>query len=149
MKVEKSIGVKIIKMSNLEDIVCETFEATDDNQQPILLGKDVMLVNVIAGKTMDTSLMSVTPWIPFSDDSLVPIYYDNVITIVNPVASFVEYYNNVRQKWNDSKHETHDVVRSHADRLNDVREPTDEELEDIEREEMFDAMMEGKKGTYH
>lgn len=47
MKVEKSIGIKIIKMSNMDDIVGEMYEATDDNQVHMLLGKDVMQVNVM------------------------------------------------------------------------------------------------------
>lgn len=150
MKVEKSIGIKIIKMSNMDDIVGEMYEATDDNQVHMLLGKDVMQVNVMPGQTRETSLMSVTPWIPFAaDDEFVPIYYDSIITIVNPTPSFVEYYDNVRKRWNNSKSDTYDVIRSHADNLDEVRSPTDEELDEIEREEMMEAMFEGKKGTYH
>jgi hypothetical protein len=153
MKIHKSLGIKLLKMQNMEDIVADLFEGTDANENAVLFAKDVMQVNIITGTSQDSSLMSVTPWIPFAADDFIPLYYDSVVTVVTPTSSFKEYYINIRDKWNRSKSdepEFPDVVRSHSDRLDEVRPPTDDELDELEREEeVLEALMESKGTIKH
>lgn len=68
MKINKSLGIKILKLVSMEDIICEMFEGEDTNGNSVVFGKNVFAVNVISGRSAETSLMSVTPWIPFTDD---------------------------------------------------------------------------------
>lgn len=151
MKITKPIGIKLVKMNNMDDIVGELFEGEDANGNAVIFGKDVFQVNVIPGASRETSLMSVTPWIPFADDTFIPIYYDSVVTIVTPIASFQEYYINIRNKWNNESKD--EAIRSSSDRLDVVKGPTQKELEDIEREEqieeLFQMMMDKNKSTLH
>lgn len=144
MKISKQLGTRIIKLSNMDDIVCELYEGVDDNNNPIVLGKDCFQINVMAGSSPETSLMNVTPWVPFAKDEFIPIYYDSILTIVTPLTSFEEYYINVRNRWKRDTLEDFDF-KSSSDRLDDVEGPTDEELEVMEE---LEALMSDKK-TLH
>lgn len=144
MKISKQLGTRIIKLSNMDDIVCELYEGVDDNNNPIVLGKDCFQINVMTGSSPETSLMNVTPWVPFAKDEFIPIYYDSILTIVTPLTSFEEYYINVRNRWKRDTLEDFDF-KSSSDRLDDVEGPTDEELEVMEE---LEALMSDKK-TLH
>ena len=141
MKINKSLGIKILKLVSMEDIICEMFEGEDTNGNSVVFGKNVFAVNVISGRSAETSLMSVTPWIPFTDDEYIPIYYDTLITVVTPQASFREYYINIQKKW--SQVDDDFDFKSSSDRLDEMSEPSDEELESLE------AMLDSKNKVFH
>lgn len=145
MKISKSLGTRIVKLSNMDDIVCELYEGVDDNDNPIVLGKDCFQVNILPGNSPETSLMNVTPWVPFAKDEFIPIYYDSILTIVTPLTSFEEYYINIRNKWKRESLDDFDFKGS-SERLDEVEGPSDQELEVIEE---LEALMTAKKTTLH
>lgn len=144
MKITKSNGVKIIKLVSMEDVICEMFEGEDANGNAVVFGKNVFQVNVISGRSAETSLMSVTPWIPFTSDEFIPIYYDTVVTVVNPLPSFQEYYINIQKKW--ASDEDDFDFKSSSDKLDELRGPSDEELDLMEE---MDAVAQSKGKTFH
>lgn len=147
MRIIKDLGTKLLKLSNMDDIICEAYDAIDDNDNPVLLTKDVFQIHVLNGANPTRSLMSITPWIPFAKQSeMVPIYYDSVITITNPNDGFSLYYQNIKKKWRDEiDDEMMDLV-SREDELDSVRGPTDEELDSIELEDLLE---EAKNKVFH
>lgn len=145
MKITKSNGIKILKLVSMEDVICEMFEGEDSNGNAVVFGKDVFCVNVVTGRSADTTLMSITPWIPFTSDEYIPIYYDTLITVVNPMVSFQEYYINIRKKWASNDDDEYDF-KSSSDKLDELRGPSDEELDLMEE---MDALAESKDKTFH
>jgi len=130
MKIKKRIGYKIVKLSNMDDLIAEFFDGEDAEGNAVLFGKDIFLVNVLPANNPNNSLMNISPWIQFTADEFIPIYYDSIMTIVNPLPSFQEYYINVKKKW--TQIDMDGPFRSHGDRLDELDEPTDEELDIIE-----------------
>ena len=139
MKVTQKQGIKIIKLVNMEDLVGEVFSGEDPSGQQCVLIKDAFIVSIINGADPTNSLMNVTPFSPLTDDDLIPIYYDSIVTMFNAKPSFKEYYNNIRTKWKNLPDEV-DEFKSHSERLDDIPEPTDEQLDILE------AMLMMKKG---
>ena len=138
MKITKAHGIKILKLVSMEDVICDMFEGEDANGNSVVFGKNVFAVNVISGRSPDTSLMSVTPWIPFTADEYIPIYYDTLITVVNPLQTFKEYYLNVQKKWSNDD----DIdFKSSSEKLDEMSEPSDEELEMLEELEAMTEMI--------
>ena len=123
----------------MEDLVGEVFSGEDPGGQQCILIKDAFLVSIINGGDPSNSLMNVTPFSPLTDDDLIPIYYDSIVTMFNAKKSFAEYYNNIRRKWKNMPDEV-DEFKSHAERLDDIAEPTDEQLD------LLEAMLMMKKG---
>jgi hypothetical protein len=140
MKVTQRQGIKIIKLVNMEDLVGEVFSGVDPSGQQCILIKDPFLVTILSGADPSNSLMNMTPFSPLTDDELIPIYYDSIVTMFNAKPSFSEYYNNVRDKWKDVEDEV-DEFKTHSERLNEVEEPTDEQLDILE------AMLKMNKGS--
>ena len=144
MKITKAHGIKILKLVSMEDVICDMFEGEDANGNSVVFGKNVFAVNVITGRSAETSLMSVTPWIPFTADEYIPIYYDTLITVVNPMQSFKDYYINVQKKWSNADDEID--FKSSSEKLDEMSEPSDEELEMLEE---LEALAEMKDKTFH
>jgi len=141
MKINKRIGHKIVKLSNMDDIIAEFFDGEDSEGNSVLFGKDIFLVNILPATNPNNSLMNISPWIQFTADEYIPIYYDSIMTIVNPIASFEEYYISVRKKW--SQVDVDAPFRSHDEMLDELDEPTDDELD------MIEAMLDKKNTMLH
>jgi|SaaInl3SG_22_DNA_1037383.scaffolds.fasta_scaffold05437_5 hypothetical protein len=139
MKVTSRQGVKIIKLTNMEDLVGEVFSGEDPSGQQCILIKDAFLVSILNGADPSNSLMNVTPFSPLSDDDFIPIYYDSIVTMFNAKKSFVEYYNGIRKKWKNLP-EPVDEFKTTSEHLDDIEEPSDEQLDILE------AMLRMNKG---
>ena len=123
----------------MEDVVGEVFSGEDPGGQPCVLVKDPFLVSILSGADPSNSLMNMTPFSPLTDDEFIPIYYDSIVTMFSAKASFSEYYQEIRQKWSNIADEV-DEFKSPERRLDDIAEPTDEQLDILE------AMLRMKKG---
>jgi len=139
MKVNSRQGVKIIKLVNMEDLVGEVYSGEDPSGQQCILIKDPFLVNILSGTSPENSLMNISPWSPLTSDDFIPIYYDSIVTMFNAKPSFAEYYTRIAKKWKNIEDEVDEFKDMNA-QLDEVAEPTDEQLDLIE------AMMKMNKG---
>ena len=139
MKVNSRQGIKIIKLVNMEDLVGEVYSGEDPSGQQCILVKEPFLVTILSGASPENSMMNITPWSPLTSDDFIPIYYDSIVTMFNAKSSFAEYYGRIAKKWKNMEDEV-DEFKSLNERLDDVAEPTDEQLDLIE------AMMKMNKG---
>lgn len=141
MKIHRSLGHKIVKLTNMDDIIAEFYDGEDSEGNHVLFGKDIFLINTLPASNPNNSLMNITPWIQFTKDEYIPLYYDSIMTIVNPLHSFEEYYINVKRKWRNI--DPDEPFRSREEMLDDLKEPTDEELD------MIEAMFDKKNTVVH
>lgn len=96
-----------------------------------------------AGKAM----LIMMPWLPLEivEENIVSISYDDIITTVNPKTSFVEYYFDTIQKYE----ELIESEEQEALNFEDDFDGEDEEIGDETIEEIVNALQNMKKGTIH
>jgi hypothetical protein len=87
--------VKIIRMQTGEDIVANILEEDEDS---VILNNPMRLIF----RRMPTgqSVMMMLPWLPIElikDDSAI-VYLDDIITVMEPKDSMIEYYGNLVNK---------------------------------------------------
>jgi hypothetical protein len=128
MTKSKDPEVKIIRLVTGEDVVGKcTFD--DKNEYVLLI--EPMTVIIDRMNSQGKSILMMLPWLPVEvlEENMSMISYDNILAIMNPRDSFVEYYTNHVEKFNDlDKVETDDLDELIGDDLLD-EEPEDEEDE--------------------
>jgi hypothetical protein len=101
------MSIKLIVLKTGENIVAEAKEATKKNnsddeytlpefyilEEPYLLSvADPYLIDEKMKVEKSSVKVQMTPWNIFSDDSSIVLFPDSVLTIVNPIKSIVEMY---------------------------------------------------------
>ena len=130
-------SVKILRMQTGEDIISSIQE--DDKNETILLNNPMKVVikRDISGSTIFVML----PWLPIEiikEDAAI-VYTSDVITMVEPRDSLIEYYNNAV---NDS---LLTMIRSGKEIEDALLEIDEEEEEDQITEEEIKELEEYKK----
>jgi hypothetical protein len=128
MTKSKDPEVKIIRLVTGEDVVGKcTFD--DKNEYVLLI--EPMTVIIDRMNSQGKSILMMLPWLPVEvlEENMSMIGYDNILAIMNPRDSFVEYYTNHVEKFNDlDKVETDDLI---GDDLLDEESEEDEFLQHI------------------
>ena len=135
-----SQNIKIIRMQTGEDIVANIVEEDEDS---VLLNSPMRLI--FRRLQNGQSVMMMMPWLPvelIKEDSTI-VYLDDIITVMNPKDSMIEYYENIVNK-----------SLMDASDFDDTLSEPEEDLEDLEEineitEELTERLEEIKNRTLH
>jgi hypothetical protein len=135
-----SQNIKIIRMQTGEDIVANIVEEDEDS---VLLNSPMRLI--FRRLQNGQSVMMMMPWLPvelIKEDSTI-VYLDDIITVMNPKDSMIEYYENIVNK-----------SLMDASDFDDILSEPEEDLEDLEEineitEELTERFEEIKNRTLH
>jgi hypothetical protein len=130
-------SVKILRMQTGEDIISSIQE--DDKNETILLNNPMKVV--IRRDVSGSTIFVMLPWLPIEiikEDAAI-VYTSDVITMVEPRDSLIEYYNNAV---NDS---LLTMIRSGKEIEDALLEIDEEEEEDQITEEEIKELEEYKK----
>ena len=122
----------VLKLTNGEDIICHVVDAAHDK----IIIKDPLLIEVRSRITKKgvTETLSLTRWLqPFTDEGDYRIEKHSVVITVPSSDGLTKYYNHVIDNIGDAF----------------IKEPTDKELNEIEREEIEELIEELDNATIH
>lgn len=145
---EQQSEIKIIRLNTGEDIIATCI--MDDNNGSVTVGNPM---RVIVRRLTDKgqSMLIMMPWLPLElvEEDLATINYNDIITVVSPKASFVEYYYDTVQQYHslvDKKEKEGDLAFGTQDDL--FEDDEDMVTEDLVQE-MMDLLKDKKKQSIH
>jgi hypothetical protein len=135
--------VKIIRLNTGEDIIGNCL--FDDDEDNFLIDKPM---KVIISRVTDhgKTMLIMMPWLPLEivDENMASLNYGDVITMLNPKAQFVEYYNNTVDRYESLVGDS-DLEEAFLDE--DFSDEEDQEDNTIE--EILEVVKEKKKNLIH
>jgi len=136
-------NVKIIRMQTGEDIMATMIE--EDESETVLLNDPMRLIyrRMPTGQTV----LMMMPWLPVEliKDNNALIYNSDIVTIVDPKESMVEYYENLVIKTMLEMEKSEEMI---AGLLKD-QAGEEEESEEYSMEELTQYIEEVKNRTLH
>lgn len=124
-----SQNIKIIRMQTGEDIVANIVEEDEDS---VLLNSPMRLI--FRRLQNGQSVMMMMPWLPvelIKEDSTI-VYLDDIITVMNPKDSMIEYYENIVNKSLMDASDFDDILSEPEEDLEEINEITEELTERLE-----------------
>jgi len=136
--------IKILRLNTGEDIIAECL--LDEESNSVLVDSPMkVIISRIASEGQTMLIM--LPWLPLEiiEENLATINFNDIITMVEPKDSFVEYYFNTLDKYNAliEKREQEGGL-NFSDDLDE-----EEELDDETMEEMLEIIKERKDKQLH
>jgi len=153
--------VKVIRLTTGEDVIgtC-VFDYTPDEGNVLIMNPMLVMLNRM--KSRGNSVVLMAPWLPAEiiDENMVLITYENILTIMNPKADFIEYYEHYSEKFNIHVSENRmvdsldKIPESHLDDIDiddefDNDELDEDNLEDEFLEHVLQPQNTSKKRTIH
>lgn len=141
MTEESNTGVKILRLNTGEDIIANCI--LDDDSNSVIVNNPMKVVITRAGSLGKTMLLMM-PWLPLElvEEDLAAINYDDIITIVNPKNSFIEYYTNTVDQYQAA-------LLSKEEDINEEFEGDEEEFDEDTMKEMLDSLKLKRKSRLH
>jgi hypothetical protein len=123
--------IKIIRMQTGEDIISSIYE--DEETDTILLNNPMRVI--VRRMTTGQTIFMMLPWLPIEvlkEDSAI-IYSDDIITMLDPKDSLIEYYQNaINQNILTMMNSEDQLLQQMDEEEDEVEEITEEELKEIE-----------------
>jgi hypothetical protein len=138
----QELDIKIIRLTTGEDIICSCiFDET-------VLVQDPMRVMINRVNDLGKTMLLMAPWLPMEivSDNMAVLSYDDIITVISPKESFVEYYLNYVERFKDIVNNS-EMTDPSFEELEDESEEDDEDSEFIEQ--MLSTISDSKKSTIH
>lgn len=134
-------SIKILRLLTGEDIIAQCL--MDDETSTILLSNP-MKVYVHRDAEEGHTMLVMMPWLPLEivEEDLAEINYVDVITMVNPKDSFVEYYFNTVEKYQAIIEKSEQEIRMENEMDND-------EMDDETMIEMLETIKERRNKAIH
>jgi hypothetical protein len=135
--------IKILRLNTGEDIIAECL--LDEESNSVLVeGPMKVIISRIASE--GHTMLIMLPWLPLEiiEYNLATINFNDIITMVEPKDSFVEYYYNTLDKYNALIEK-----REQEGGLNFSDDLDEEELDDETMEEMLEIIKERKDKQLH
>jgi hypothetical protein len=135
--------IKILRLNTGEDIIAECL--LDEESNSVLVDSPMkVIISRIASEGQTMLIM--LPWLPLEiiEENLATINFNDIITMVEPKDSFVEYYFNTLDKYNALIEK-----REQEGGLNFSDDLDEEELDDETMEEMLEIIKERKDKQLH
>ena len=136
MTEQTEVQVKILRLNTGEDIIgcC----LMDDEHGCV--GIENPMKVFVKRANVGQSMLFILPWLPIEivADNYVTINYDDIITMVEPKKSFIEYYNNTVEQ----------IEAKELDEELNTQEEDDDVDEDT-MQEMLNALRESKRSKLH
>ena len=134
----EQIQIKILRLNTGEDIIgC----CLMDDEHGCVGVENPMKVFIRRSQQVGQTMLYILPWLPLEivEENYATINYDDIITMVDPKESFVEYYNNAVEQYE---------AKEHNEKLNNKQEEDNEDDPEI-MQEMLNALRESKKNRLH
>lgn len=151
MTERQKIDIKLIRLSTGEDIIANCL--MDDDTESVVLDNP-MQVFVKRVSTVQRTMLVMMPWLPLEliEDNVACVNYQDIITVLQPKKSFVEYYHNIVDQYNtmlDSK----ESLNFNDNMDDEEEESSDENIDDDEEDEAIQEILnihkERKKNSLH
>ncbi len=133
----EQIQIKILRLNTGEDIIgC----CLMDDEHGCVGVENPMKVFIRRSQQVGQTMLYILPWLPLEivEENYATINYDDIITMVDPKQSFVEYYNEAVEQYE---------AKEHNEKMNNKEE--DEEVDPEHMQEMLNALRESKKNRLH
>jgi len=135
-------NVKIIRMQTGEDIMASMIG--EEESETVLLTDPMRLIfrRMPTGQT----ILMMLPWLPVEliKDNNALVYNSDIITIVDPKDSMIEYYDNLVAKTMLEMERSEDMIEQLL-----KEQETEEETEEFNMEELTQFLEEVKNRTLH
>lgn len=135
--------IKLIRLNTGEDIVAS---CVDDGANSTLHLGNPMKVIVKRVTEANKAMLIMMPWLPLEiiEEDSASINYQDIITIIEPRQSFIEYYSNTVEQYQA-------VLAMQDGDVFDESEEEDEEdgMDEQTMQEMLDMIKEKKKNSLH
>ena len=134
----EQIQIKILRLNTGEDIIgC----CLMDDEHGCVGVENPMKVFIRRSQQVGQTMLYILPWLPLEivEENYATINYDDIITMVDPKESFVEYYNDAVEQYE---------AKEHNEKLNNKQEEDNEDDPEI-MQEMLNALRESKKNRLH
>mgnify|MGYP000010211252 FL=1 len=98
---------KIIKLHNGDDLISGvTRYNPDDDTKPTIALEDPYCLKQVATKNEDDHSVAFVRWIPFTDDELILLPLDRVVTMTSVKSDLLSYYIKLSEKHKLTEHST-------------------------------------------
>ena len=145
-------NIKIVRLQSGEDIIASYLE--DDTDGSVLLSNPMTLIfkRLPTGK----AIMMMAPWLPIElvQSNSACIYMSDILTVVDPKKSLIDYYSNAIQEAIEDLDESEGEINESLETMrNDIEDYDDEEMteeeEEIAMQELEDLRRDVKKRLLH
>jgi hypothetical protein len=134
-------NIRIVRLQSGEDIIADCIPSLDEDTVELKRPMHIIFKRIQTGR----SIMMMMPWLPVEliKENTAHIYGADILTYIEPKDDLVEYYNNAV---NDENLETASTSSIRPSLFDEDEEPTDDELEE---EELQELMEERNKSKVH
>jgi len=132
------LQIKILRLNTGEDIVGSCL--MDDEHGCVSIENPMKVFIKRASPPLGQTALYMMPWLPLEiiEDNLATINYDDIITVVDPKKSFVEYYNNAVEEY-----------EAQRKAQEGEEEEEEEEIDDETIQDMLESLRESKRNRLH
>jgi len=132
------LQIKILRLNTGEDIVGSCL--MDDEHGCVSIENPMKVFIKRASPPLGQTALYMMPWLPLEiiEDNLATINYDDIITVVDPKKSFVEYYNNAVEEY-----------EAQRKAQEGEEEEEEEEIDDETMQDMLESLRESKRNRLH
>lgn len=137
--------IKIIRLNTGEDVIAN---CVDDEANTRLHLGNPMSVIVKRVTEANKAMLIMMPWLPLEiiEEDSASINYQDIITIIEPKQSFIEYYSNTVEQYKAII----EMNQDEGDMFDSIEEDDDEEEMDSDTmQEMLNLIKEKKKNSLH
>ena len=134
-------NIRIVRLQSGEDIIADCIPSLDEETVELKRPMHIIFKRIQTGR----SIMMMMPWLPVEliKENTAHIYGADILTYIEPKDDLIEYYNNAV---NDEDLETASASSIRPQLFDEDEEPTDDELEE---EELQELMEERNKSKVH
>ena len=97
-------NIKVIKLSNGEDIVCSLIQGEKQlpDKSPLLRLDRPLLIKYVPSMTSMgfKDYVALIKWASYTDDKIITIPKDKILTITNACAEVIKSYNDIKREYN-------------------------------------------------
>lgn len=97
-------NIKVIKLSNGEDIVCSLVRGKTQlpDKSPLLRLDRPLLIKYVPSMTSMgfKDYVALIKWASYTDDKIITIPKDKILTITNACAEVIKSYNDIKREYN-------------------------------------------------
>jgi hypothetical protein len=139
----QKLEIKMLRLNTGEDIIGECLI---DEENSCVNIENPMRVVLKRLTSVERTMISLTPWLPLEiiEDDFACINYADIITIIEPKASFAEYYSSMVEEFIERMELEKQLTEQELEEEDDDEEESREAMKEI-----LESLRESKKGKLH
>ena len=132
-------NIRIVRLQSGEDIIADCIENLEDDIVELKRPMHIIFKRIQTGR----SIMMMMPWLPVEliKENTAHIYGADILSYLEPKDDLIEYYNNAV---NDEDLEIASTSSIRPQLFDEYENPTDEELEEEELQELIEERKNSK-----